>query len=204
MALLFLEEDPWLTEYDSCEKLYRDIMEQLTLRQKYPRTSDKYSQLSANIRLRLKQFNNEVGQLNQKLEVISKTGNITPEESERRTRQIETLHSKAIKIKKVFEDQVKSKLEEDRYQISRAEQERGLGDLSEIISRQKNIAHTISNEVEFQNDILDDIGNQMEQTNERVRTETQHVDVVHRKDKTCIYWVTIILLFISIVVVALI
>lgn len=53
-------------------------MEQLTQRQKFSRTSNKYSELSANVRLKLKQFNNEVGQLNQKLEIIAKTGNMYP------------------------------------------------------------------------------------------------------------------------------
>lgn len=53
-------------------------MEQLTFRQRHPRTSNTYSQISANIRLCLKQFNNEVGQLNQKLEVITKSGNMYP------------------------------------------------------------------------------------------------------------------------------
>lgn len=53
-------------------------MEQLTQRQRFSRTSNKYSALSANIRLKLKQFNNEVGQLHQKLEVIGKTGNMYP------------------------------------------------------------------------------------------------------------------------------
>lgn len=53
-------------------------MEQLTERQKFSRTSNKYSELSANIRLKLKQFKTEVGQLNQKLDLITKTGNMYP------------------------------------------------------------------------------------------------------------------------------
>lgn len=53
-------------------------MVQLTYRQKFSRTSNKYSELSANIRIKLKQFNNEVGQLNQKLDVIGRTGNMYP------------------------------------------------------------------------------------------------------------------------------
>ncbi|CAH1992287.1 unnamed protein product [Acanthoscelides obtectus] len=78
MALVFLEEDPWLLEYESCEKLQRDIMEQLTLRQKYPRTSESYSQISANVRLRLKQYNNEVGQLERKLNDTTLSQNLYP------------------------------------------------------------------------------------------------------------------------------
>lgn len=53
-------------------------MEKLTQRQKFSRSSDKYSELSANIRLNLKQFKNEVGQLNQKLEITTRTGNMYP------------------------------------------------------------------------------------------------------------------------------
>lgn len=56
-------------------------MEQLTLRQRFTRTSNRYSEISANIRLKLKQFNNEVGQLNQKLEIIGRSGNMYPFEN---------------------------------------------------------------------------------------------------------------------------
>ncbi|VEN45847.1 unnamed protein product, partial [Callosobruchus maculatus] len=52
-------------------------MEQLTQRQKYPRTSENYSQISANVRLRLKQYNNEVGQLEKKLN-DTPAGNMYP------------------------------------------------------------------------------------------------------------------------------
>lgn len=50
-------------------------------------------------------------------------------------------------------------------------------------------------------EILDDLGDHVERTNVRVRTETENVTVVDSKDKTCIYWVVIILLFISIIIV---
>ncbi|XP_057672462.1 syntaxin-8 [Diorhabda carinulata] len=231
MALGFLDEDPWLLEHECCEKLYRDIMEQLTLRQSYPRITDKYSQLSANIRLRLKQYNNEVGQLNQKLEAMSNTDNITPAEYERRTRQIELLHSKGIQMQKLFDEQVVNTFEADRraligsgtanldigpstsYSVTDiretqkrivGEQNEGLENLSKIISRQKNIATTISKEVDYHNEILDDLGDQIDRTDSRLTQETRHVEVVNRKDKTCAYWVIIILLFISIVTVSVI
>ncbi|CAH0546913.1 unnamed protein product [Brassicogethes aeneus] len=235
MSLLFIGEDPWLLEYESCQRLQRDIMEQLTERQQYHRTSDKYNQISANIRLRLKQYNNEVGQLTQKLNVSARSDSITSAEVERRTRQIEELHSKGLHMQKKFNDQGKSKLLEDRDNLmdskwndeSRGsgsqpktkenqtieqiradqkrmlgEQEQGLDSLAQIISRQKDIANTISNEVDFHNEILDDLGTQIDRTDHRVRTETQHISVVDRKDKTCIYWVFIILLFLSIIIVA--
>ncbi|XP_044270040.1 syntaxin-8 [Tribolium madens] len=234
MALLNLGEDPWLVEYESCEKLYRDIMEQLMQRQKLSRTSDKYSHLSATIRLRLKQYNNEVGQLKQKLDITTRSDSITAAESERRTRQLEILHSNSIKMQNLFQNQASSKAQEDRIRLMGDagasawgdsqtrdelsnysadqlktdqkrmldEQEQGLDNLAQIISRQKNIAHTISNEVDLHNEILDDLGTHIDRTDNRVRTETQHISVVEAKDKTCIYWVVIILLFISIIAVA--
>ena len=109
----------------------------------------------------------------------------TAAEAERRTRQVEILHSKAIQMQKMFDEQVSTKVQEDRnrllgqsgmstwgpthsddqpdvsnYSVSdlRAdqkrmlgEQEQGLESLAQIISRQKNIAHTISDEVDLHN-----------------------------------------------------
>lgn len=233
MALLFLGEDPWLLEHESCEKLQREIMCQLTERQKYPRTSEKYAQISANIRLRLKQYNNEVEQLKQKLDNTSTSGSITSAEAERRTRQVEVLLTKATQMQKIFDEQVSQKRMEERNALlgtgssvwgdddgagsssnvsiddmrSRqkqmlGEQEKGLENLSQIISRQKNIANTISSEVDYHNEILDDIGTQIDRTDERVRSETTHIGVIDKKDSTCGYWIVIIILFISIVVVS--
>ncbi|CAG9761658.1 unnamed protein product [Ceutorhynchus assimilis] len=228
MALLLLEEDPWILEHESCEKLQREIMSQLTERQRHPRTSQKYAQISADIRLRLKQFNNELQQLRLKLDTSSTSTAITAAESERRTRQIEVLMTKATQMQKLFEEQLSMKRMEERTELLGAdwdeasggpsnlsfddmrarqkqmlgEQEKGLESLSKIISRQKNIASTISNEVDYHNEILDDIGTQIDNTDQRVRVETDRVGVVDRKDNTCGYWVVIIILFISIIVVA--
>ncbi|KAL3285245.1 hypothetical protein HHI36_019355 [Cryptolaemus montrouzieri] len=161
MALLNIGEDPWLLEHETCEKLYRDIMEQLTLRQRQPRTSDKFSQLSATIRLRLKQYNNEIEQLHQKLGYGVQ---LTAAESERRNRQVEILRSKGLQMQKCFDDQLTDKNTEERKALVGAsspyfddvsferqtadeirrnqqkmlgDQEQGLENLSQIISRQK-------------------------------------------------------------------
>ncbi|KAK9876714.1 hypothetical protein WA026_014953 [Henosepilachna vigintioctopunctata] len=223
MALLNIGEDLWLLEFETCEKLYRDIMEQLTLRQKQFRTSEKFSQLSAAIRLRLKQYNNEVEQLQQKLGAGIQ---LTPAESERRVRQIEVLRSKGLKMQKLFDDYstrnntdgreyllgaTSSSYDDEDFkdqtieQIRKGqqrilgEQEEGLESLYKIISRQKNIAQTISDEVDLHNEILDDLDTRTERTNTRVRTETEHIGVIDQKDNTCAYWIVIILLFVGIV-----
>lgn len=62
-----------LTEYEACDKLQREITEQLTLRSKELKNSENYIRLSASIRLRLKQYNSEVEQLKIKLDQESKT-----------------------------------------------------------------------------------------------------------------------------------
>ncbi|XP_022909509.1 syntaxin-8 [Onthophagus taurus] len=231
MALLNLGDDPWLLEYESCEKLRRDIMEQLSLRQTLTKSSDKFASLSANIRIRLKQFNNEVNELRGKLEVIDlKT--ITFSEKERRNRNVELLASEYIKMQKVFDDDNRS-FNRDRINLLGAstwgsddeqllgasstektvgelktdqktmleEQNKGLENLSNILARQKNIANTISTEVDLHHDIIEDLGSHIDRTDVRLGTETRNVAAVDRKDNTCVYWVVIVLLFISIVTV---
>ncbi|XP_048761035.2 syntaxin-8-like [Ostrea edulis] len=81
------------------------------------------------------------------------------------------------------------------------EQDRGLESLSKVISRQKEMAIDIGNEVDIQNDLIDDIGDHMDQTKERLVKETRHVRLVDRKSATCGYWVAIILIFLTIVVI---
>lgn len=76
VSITFMRDNYRLIEHDSCEKLQRDIMEQLMQRQRLSRTTDKYAHLSANIRLRIKQFNNEVGQLKQKLDIATNVGSL--------------------------------------------------------------------------------------------------------------------------------
>lgn len=84
------------------------------------------------------------------------------------------------------------------------EQDEGLEALSKVISRQKEIANTINNEVDHQNEIIDDLADHMDRTDQRLITGTRQVGIIDRKDRTCGYWVVILLLFISIITVALV
>lgn len=238
MALLNLDDDPWVVEFESCERLQRNIMEQLANRGKESKTSEIYSRLSASIRLRLKQYDSEVSQLKLKLDDTTKARTITYDEMERRLRQVDLLKSASIRMHKDFDDATVVNQRErmqllggpgssvwnaggpddqmlgavgvnyqslDQYNADKSrmleEQERGLENLSKIISRQKEIANTINTEVDLHNDILDDLGDQIDRTDTRIRQETDHIAVVDRKDKTFVYWVAIVLLFISIIVV---
>ncbi|XP_015601649.1 syntaxin-8 [Cephus cinctus] len=242
MALVYIDDsDPWFAEYDACEKLFREIMEQLQLREREAKTSYAYSTLSAKVRLGMKQYTAEVQQLKVKVEEAWKSHSITAEEAERRTRQVEQLQSKDVQLQRLYEprgnDTARSTLmksstnfadmgttswgiddDDDqpldvhistdelktRQQQLLQEQEHGLEELSKVISRQKQIAHTIGNEVDHQNEIIEDLADHMERTDERLISETRQVRRIDRKDRTCSYWIVIILLFISIITVALV
>lgn len=247
MALVCLDTDPWLIEHEACEKLSREIMEQLTFRSREQKTSQAYARISSAIRLRMKQYSSEVQQLKDKLSETSASHAITDLEAERRFRQVERLQSIEIQLQQLFNDrnsmQIADRLKlmnktsavfgdvgttgwgldgdnedagayqtqhmsiaDHRLQQQRMvqDQEQGLEALSKVISRQKEIADTIGNEVDLQSEIIDDLAVQMDRTDSRVRNETRQVTVIDRKDNTCWYWVVIILLFISILIVALV
>lgn len=245
MALVNIEGiDPWLAEYDACEKLFREIMEQLTMRDGESKTSKAYASLSANIRLRMKQYTHEVQQLKSKVEEASRSRTITFEEAERRTRQVEQLQSKDIQLQKLYDprtnDYASSRAsllrpgssafadggttswaadEEDEKPLDvhvtvndimnhqeqvLKEQDKGLEELCKVIARQKEIGQTISNEVDHQNEIIDDLADHMDRTDESLVNKTQQVRNIHSKDRTCGYWVIILLLFIAIITVALV
>ncbi|KAK7873825.1 hypothetical protein R5R35_005805 [Gryllus longicercus] len=82
------------------------------------------------------------------------------------------------------------------------DQEAGLEELSKVISRQKAIATTINSEVDFQNDLIDDIAQHADNTDAQLNSRTAQIRTISQKDRTCVYWVIIILLFIAIIVVA--
>lgn len=82
------------------------------------------------------------------------------------------------------------------------EQDKGLDMLDEIISRQKGLVRGIGNQIDFQNEIIDDIGGNMDTTQVRLVRNTRNVDRISHKSDSCCYWVIIVLLLIAIVVVS--
>nr|CAD7200785.1 unnamed protein product [Timema douglasi] len=243
MSLVYVDSDPWLAEHDACEKLLREIKEQLTIRSKEQRTSQEYARVSSSIRLRMKQYESEIQQLKEKLAQIAASYTITFQEAERRSRQVEHLESQKIQLQKVFIDRdaasgmLRANLmqrpgpvfadmgttgwgtdepEDERTQSEQhmsvdelrqhqqrmvKDQNEGLEILSKVISRQKEIAQTIGNEVDIQNEIIEDLADHMDRTDSRLLDETKQIKIIDKKDRTCWYWVTIILLFITIVIV---
>ncbi|XP_071446217.1 syntaxin-8 [Hetaerina americana] len=242
MALISVGEDTWAIEHEGCEKLYREIMEQFTLRSQELKTSVEYARISSSIRFRMKQFSSEVFQLKDKIMEASLSRSITQQEAERRSRLVEVLKSKERQLQELFNERKHSALvggraarpfadmgvsgwrdDEDEenaiggsdlpsseYSINEIRQQQqavvrvqdeGLDVLSKVISRQKELAKVIGNEVDVQNDIIDDLTENMENTDSRIRRETKQIGTIVQKDKTWMYWMIIILLFITIVVV---
>ncbi|ESO98633.1 hypothetical protein LOTGIDRAFT_205331 [Lottia gigantea] len=81
------------------------------------------------------------------------------------------------------------------------EQDRGLDALSSVIARQKQMALDIGDEVDQQNILIDDITDHVDRTGERLIKETRHVNIVDKKSNTCCYWVIIVVLFITMIVI---
>ncbi|XP_031821371.1 syntaxin-8 isoform X4 [Sarcophilus harrisii] len=66
------------------------------------------------------------------------------------------------------------------------EQDAGLDALSSIISRQKQMGQEIGNELDEQNEIIDDLANLVENTDERLRNQTRQVTIVDKKSSSCV------------------
>ncbi|TMW51194.1 hypothetical protein DOY81_003730 [Sarcophaga bullata] len=65
------------------------------------------------------------------------------------------------------------------------EQNRGLDTLSQTISRQRQLASQLGQEVDDQNDILDNLANTIERVETGVTLETRNIGLVNRRDSTC-------------------
>ncbi|CAI6343076.1 unnamed protein product [Macrosiphum euphorbiae] len=245
MALVFNDNDPWLIEYESCEKLYREIEGLLNVRELEQKSSEKYVLYSSQVRLRLKQFTDEVQQLSHKLRGLATSKAVTLDEEERRQRMLELLQSRNILLNQRFQNRNNShtlerqelmrpstskakktempttgwlesddddyddkqpllseKVLKQQQQYLLKEQDDGLNELASIVSRQKNIAITISSEVDLQNELVEDLLVKMDKTAAGIESETKEVVQILKKDSTRGLWVIIILLLIANVVVA--
>lgn len=84
------------------------------------------------------------------------------------------------------------------------QQDRGLEALSATISRQRQLATQVYDEVDDQHNILDNLANTMDRVEAGVQRETRTIGQVTRKDSTWGYWLVILSLFVAIIIVVLI
>lgn len=67
-----------------------------------------YNKISARVRIQLKQFENEMTQLDKKLQLLARNRSITEQERERRMRQLEILASKKVQLDGRFQNTLAS------------------------------------------------------------------------------------------------
>ena len=63
------------------------------------------------------------------------------------------------------------------------------------------MGNQIFNEITQQNDLIDDIDDRVENVNQRLINTNDNIAVVSKKDRTCGYWIIILILAIAILVV---
>ena len=63
------------------------------------------------------------------------------------------------------------------------------------------MGNQIFNEITQQNDLIDDIDDRVENVNQRLINTNDNIAVVTKKDRTCGYWIIILILAIAILVV---
>lgn len=225
-------QDSWMMSYDTCEGLAREIMEQISLRNQQNRNSVAGSKASAHARKLMKKYDDSLVSLNQTLmasrslltdgeferrqrlidTLTSKKIQVAEafigkeEGGSRQALLGADLGAHSSNVWDIEESEATRDLTIDeirqQQQVAIQEQDKGLDTLYSVVVRQKQMAQNIGQELDLQNEIIDDIVDHAGDTRERLIKETRHVAIVDRKSGTCGYWVIIILLLITIIVVA--
>ncbi|XP_016966069.1 syntaxin-8 [Drosophila biarmipes] len=226
MALV--DHDSWDIEYEGCERLRHQLLVYLNQRQQLNPRASQYVQLTGSITSGLEQLEKDMKHLKVVLDNAI-TWETSPEE-ELRQRRIDwdRLTSQLREIREKFANSTRSNvlaaastsawqdqalapgqsstaldvetLEQRKIEMLE-QQNQGLEVLSATLSRQRQLATQLGNEVEDQNSILDNLANAMDRVESGVQRETQSIGQVNRRDSTWGYWLVIIALFVAIIVV---
>ncbi|KAL1780909.1 syntaxin-8 [Sigmodon hispidus] len=181
--------DPWFSTYDSTCQIAQQIAEKIQQSNQCER-GEKTPKLTLTIRTLLKNLKNEGAEpdliRSSLMSEQTKQGTPNPwfceEPEETRGLGFDELRQQQQKIIQ--------------------EQDTGLDALSSIISRQKQMGQEIGNELDEQNEIIDDLANLVENTDEKLHTEARRVTLVDRKSTSCGMVMVILLLLVATVVVA--
>ncbi|KAH8296244.1 hypothetical protein KR054_003627 [Drosophila jambulina] len=229
MALV--DHDSWDIEYEGCERLRHQLLVQLNQRQQLGPRESQYVQLSASIRSGLEQLEKDMKHLKVVLDNAITWETSPEEELQQRRIAYDRLTSQLRGIREKFANSTRSDVRnavastssgsawqdqdlrpgqsssmdaealKQRKMEMLAQQDQGLEALSVTLSRQRELATQLGNEVEDQNNILDNLANAMDRVESGVQRETQSIGQVNRRDSTWGYWLVIIALFVAIIVV---
>ncbi|XP_016999930.1 syntaxin-8 [Drosophila takahashii] len=228
MALV--DHDSWDIEYEGCERLRHQLLVHLNQRQQISPKASQYVQLTGSIQAGLEQLAKDVKHLKVVLDNAVTWETSPEEELQQRRIDWERLTSQLREIREKFANSTRSNVlaaasssasawqDQDlaagqgrtaldvetlkQRKIEMLEQQnQGLEVLSATLSRQRQLATQLGNEVEDQNNILDNLANAMDRVESGVQRETQSIGQVNRRDSTWGYWLIIIALFVAIIVV---
>lgn len=229
MALV--DHDSWDIEYEGCERLRHQLLVYLNQRQQLnPRTSQ-FVQLTSSIQTGIEQLAKDMKHLKVVLDNAITWETSPEEELQQRRIDWDRLTSQLREIREKFANSSRSNvpaasgsawqdqdlgpgqsnssrntaldveaLKQKKTEML-AQQNEGLEVLSATLSRQRQLATQLGNEVEDQNNILDNLANAMDRVETGVQRETQSIGQVNRRDSTWGYWLVIIALFVAIIVV---
>ncbi|KAM8710858.1 hypothetical protein ACLKA7_017479 [Drosophila subpalustris] len=220
-----VDHDSWDIEYEGCERLRHQLLVQLNQRQQLQETqpnptAKEYVQLTSGIQTGLEQLRQDVTRLKVTLNnaVLWETSSeqelqqrrITFDKLTSQLREFELKFNNSTRANQVapsgssvWQQQQQPRDVESlkRMQAQILEQQnRGLEALSATISRQRDMAIVVGDEVETQNSILDNLSNAMDRVDNGLQRETQSIGQINRSDSTWGYWLIIVGLFVAIIV----
>ncbi|EDW41776.1 syntaxin-8 [Drosophila sechellia] len=229
MALV--DHDSWDIEYEGCERLRHQLLVYLNQRQQLNQKTSQFVQLTSSIQTGIEQLSKDVKHLKVVLDNAITWETSTEEELQQRRIDWDRLTSQLHEIREKFANSSRSNvpaasvsawqdqdlgpghsnssrntaldveaLKQKKTEML-AQQNEGLEVLSATLSRQRQMATQLGNEVENHNNILDNLANAMDRVETGVQRETQSIGQVNRRDSTCGYWLVIIALFVAIIVV---
>ncbi|XP_060060887.1 syntaxin-8 [Erinaceus europaeus] len=196
--------DPWFGTYDSTCQTAQEIAEKIQQRNQCERNGENTTKLTVTIRALLQNLKEKIALLKDLLLRAVSTHQITQLEGDRRQNLLDDLVTRERLLLASFKNEGAEPDLSSPWLVTSCviKQDAGLSALSSIISRQKQMGQEIGNELDEQNEIIDDLANLVENTDEKLRTETRHVNLLDRKSPSCGMIMVIVLLLVAIVVVA--
>uniref|UniRef100_A0A670JJK8 t-SNARE coiled-coil homology domain-containing protein n=1 Tax=Podarcis muralis TaxID=64176 RepID=A0A670JJK8_PODMU len=197
--------DPWLSMYESTCHTAQEVAEKIQERNRCQRNGESATKLNVSIRSLLQNLKEKTERLKDLLLHSVSTRQITQLEGDRRQNLVDDLLTRHRHLQASFKnegtepDVIRSSLMAggvrqgvvNPWLVEEPEETRGLG-FHEIQQQQQRIIE----------EIIDDITNLVENTDNKLRNQTKRVMTVDRKSSSCGMMVVIVLLLIAIVIVA--
>lgn len=219
--------ESWIGAYGALEQTGDSVMELITERNRVLSGGGEALKVSAKIRQAQNNFNYDLAALERELKADRTSKQISPKEYDRRNNMLNEMKVRKLQISKAFEatratgssplgvsnrgyepeenEQTQGYSNRElltQQQDHIQEQDKGLLRISNIVQRQKEIGIAIGDEIDGQNEIIEEITEKTDGVGGRINRQTRATKHVSRKEgNVCGYWITIILLFVSIIAV---